>query len=259
MRIAPHCWRFAMLAELQRNFARAVRGDALAVPHLGIDATGLNAERRIAVYRNHHRISLAGVLAANFPTVAKVIGEDAFQVLALSFLTIDPPRDACVAGYGSGFPAFLESDPRAQNLVYLGDVARLDWAHNLAERADDLATFTAEHLAQLDAANLEALRLKPHLSVTLLSSLYPLLRIRDVAAGAEEGVSLDAGGVELMIWRKAGTVTCIALDRAAFGFFRALTNGQALAEAAENVVPERLPELLAQCVLSDAFLAPQSF
>lgn len=249
-----------MLAELQRHFARAVRGDASAVPHLGIDATtGLNAERRIAVYRNHHRISLAAALATNFPTTVKVIGEDAFEALAMSFLAIDPPRDACVAAYGSGFPAFLESDPRSQSLVYLGDVARLDWAHNIAERADDLATFAAEHLAQLDAANLEALRLKPHPSVTLLSSLYPLLRIRDVAAGVEEGVSLDAGGVELMIWRKAGLVTCIALDCAACGFVNALTNGQTLVEAAEGLSLERLPELLAQCVLSDAFLAPQSF
>src|SRR4051794_30938587 len=105
-----------MLAELQRDFARAVRGDALAVPRLGITAAGLNAERRIAVYRNHHRISLAGALAVNFPTVGKVIGEAAFEALALSFLAIDPPRDACVAAYGSGFPAFLESDPRAQGL-----------------------------------------------------------------------------------------------------------------------------------------------
>jgi hypothetical protein len=248
-----------MLAELQRDFARAVRGDALAVPLLGIDAVGLNAERRIAVYRNHHRISLAAALAANFPTAVKVIGDDAFQALALSFLAIDPPRDACVAAYGSGLPAFLERDPRSQGLVYLGDVARLDWALNLAERVDDLATFNAEHLAQLDPARLEALHLKPHPSLTLLSSLYPLLRIREVAAGAEEGVSLEAGGIDLMIWRKAGVVTCAALDRAGFDFIRALATGQTLAEAAESLAPERLPELLAQYVLCDAFLAPQSF
>jgi hypothetical protein len=248
-----------MLADLQRDFARAVRGDALAVPRIGIDAAGLNAERRVAVYRNHHRISLSGALAANFPTVVKVIGAEAFQALALSFLAIDPPRDACVAAYGGGFPSFLESDPRSQSLVYLGDVARLDWASNVAERADDLATFTAEHLARMDEASLETLRLHPHPSLTLLSSLYPLLRIRDVAAGREEGASLNAGGVDLVIWRKADTVTSLALDRTAFRFIGALVNGQGLAEAAQGLAPERLPELLAQLVLSDAFLAPQSF
>jgi hypothetical protein len=246
-----------MLAELQRDFARAVRGDGLAVPLLGIDATGLNAERRIAVYRNHHRISLAAALAANFPTVVKVIGEGAFQALALSFLAIDPPRDACVVAYGAGFASFLESDPRSQGLVYLGEVARLDWAYNVADRADDLAPFTAAHLAQLDATRLETLSLKSHPSLTLLSSLYPLPRIRDVAMGAAEGVSLDAGGVDLMIWRKAGAVTCIALDRAAFRFVHSLADGQALAAAAEGLAPERLPGLLAELVLGDAFLAPR--
>jgi hypothetical protein len=248
-----------MLAELQRDFARAVRGDALAVQHLGIDPVGLSAERRLAVYRNHHRISLAGALAANFPTVEKVIGADAFQALALSFVAIDPPRDACVAGYGRGFPAFLESDPRSQSLVYLGDVAHLDWAENVAERADDLATFAAEHLAQMDAPRLESLRLLPHPALTLLRSPYPLLRIRDVAAGREEGASLDSGGVDLMIWRKAGKVTCAALDRAAMNFVTALVSGQTLGEAAEGLPSQHLPVLLAECVLSDAFLAPQSF
>jgi len=248
-----------MLAELQRDFARAVRGDDLAGQGLGIDPTGINAERRLAVYRNHHRLSLAAALAANFQTVAKVIGEDAFQALALSYVAIDPPRDPCLAGYGRGFPGFLESDPRAQSLVYLGDVARLDWAHNIAERADDRPTFAAAHLSRMDAAQLESLRLKPHPSLTLLRSLYPLLRIRDVAAGREEGASLDAGGVDLMIWRKAGVVTCIALDRAALDFATALTAGQTLAEAAQSLPPERLPELLAALVLSDAFLVPQSF
>ena len=246
-----------MLAELQRDFARAVRGDALAVPRLGVAAAELNAERRVAVYRNHHRISLAAALAANFPTVVKVIGNDAFQALALSFLAIDPPREPSLAAYGAGFPAFLESDPRSQSLVYLGDVARVDWALNLAERADDLPTFTAECLAELDAEQLETLRLKPHPSLTLLSSLYPLLRIRDVATGAEENASLNEGGVDLMIWRKACELTCIALDATDFRFILALAGGQTLAEATEGLAPERLPELLAQFVLSEAFL--QSF
>jgi hypothetical protein len=246
-----------MLAELQRDFARAVRGDALAVQRLGIDAGDLNAERRVAVYRNHHRISLAAALAANFPTVVKVIGETAFQALALSFVGIDPPREAIVAAFGANFPVFLEGDPRAQSLVYLGDVARLDWAMNVAARADDLATFSAHCLEQLDSEQLAMLSLRPHPSLTLLSSLYPLLRIRDVAAGAEEGASLEAGGVDLMIWRRDGGLACIALDSAAFGFVRALVQGRTLAEAAEGLAPERLPALLAEMVLGEAFL--QSF
>jgi hypothetical protein len=248
-----------MLAELQRDFACALRGDLSAASRFGIDGAGIGVERRISVYRNHHRISLAAALAANFPTVVKVIGEDAFRTLAHAFLAIEPPRNPCVAEYGDGFPAFLEDDSRSRSLVYLGDVARLDRARNIAEHAEDLVTFTPEHLAGLDEPGLEALCLQPHPSLTLLSSPYPLLRIVDVASGAEEGVSLDAGGVDLMIWRRAGAVACLGLDRMTYDFVRALADGQPLGAAAEGLAPRRLAELLAATVLSEAFLAPQSF
>jgi len=244
-----------MLADLQRDFAQAIRGDAAASARLDIHTAGLTPERRLAVYGNHHRISLAGALATNFPTVVKVVGDEAFRALALSFLTADPPRDPCLAAYGAGFADFLDRDPRSRMLIYLGDVARLDWACNLAERADDRAAFAPEHLAGLDESRLETLCLGPHPSLTLLSSTYPLLRIRDLAAGAEEGVSLDDGGVDLMVWRQAGAVTCVALDRPSYAFVTALAAGRTLGTAVQSLTPDRLPEALAQYVLSGAFLA----
>ena len=246
-----------MLAELQRDFARAVRGDALAAQQLDINSAGLNAERRIAVYHNHHRISLAGALAANYPTVAKVVGEPAFQALAASFIALDPPREPSLAAYGAGFAAFLEEDARARSLPYLADVARLDWARNLAERADDLAVFGPQHLASLNEARLTSLTLAPHPSLTLLSSPFPLLRIRDLAAGAtEDGVSLDQGGVHLMIWRAGGAISCADLEPPVHRFVESLASGKSLAEAAQYLTPERLPDVLAATVLSGAFLAP---
>jgi hypothetical protein len=53
-------------------------------------------------------------------------------------------------------------------------------------------------------------------------------------------------------------VTHVALEPAVALFIRALANGQALAEAAESLPLERLPEYLAELVLTDAFLAPQA-
>ena len=246
-----------MLAELQRNFARAVRGDALAVARIGIDPVGLNPERRLAVYRNHHRISLSAALAANFPTVVKLVGEDAFQALALSYLAIDPPRDACVAAYGAGFPTFLESDPRSQSLVYLGDVARLDWALNRAEQAADAASFTPTRLAALDEGELAALVVAPHPSMALLRSPYPLLRIRALAQlpEAEGAVSLNEGGVRLMIWRRDAAAFCANLDYQTDAFVAALAAGAPLGEAAKQIDPAALPNALVSFVLSGAFVA----
>jgi hypothetical protein len=246
-----------MLAELQSDFARAVRGDAVAVPRLGIDAVGLTAERRVAVYRNHHQISLAAALAANFPTVVKLVGDPAFHALAVSFLTVAPPRDPCLAAYGAELPGFLEGDPRSQSLAYLGDVARLDWAINLAERADDLPAFDAQDLARMDPADLESLVLAPHPSLTLLQSRYPLLRIRALAAGLQDEVSLDEGGSRLMVWRRQDAVACTALDGDQFDFVRAISEGVALGSAAALLPPERLAVSIADHLVQAAFVSAQ--
>ena len=98
------------LADLQRDFAGAVRGQS-TVGDIDIAGAGLAAERRIAIYRNHHRISLAGALAANFATVAALLGTSVFDGAAMSFIAAAPPAEPCLSAYGAGFPAFLDSEP----------------------------------------------------------------------------------------------------------------------------------------------------
>jgi hypothetical protein len=129
MRIAPPSRpgssTLPALADLQRGFAGAVRGLS-AGPGLAVAEAGLDPERRLAVYRSHHRLSLAGALAANFPTVAALLGET-FEKVAMDFVAVSPPLEPCLGAYGGGFAAFLENEPRLAALPYLGDVARLEF------------------------------------------------------------------------------------------------------------------------------------
>ena len=245
------------LVELQREFVRALRGGG-TVQELGIDAAGLTAERRLAVYRNHHRISLAAALAANFPTVAGVVGDPAFQVLATSFVAGEPPTEPRLGAYGAGFAAFLEADPCAQVLPYLGDVARLDWAFNRAEQAADAMPLGADRLAALDEEQLAALFLAPHPSMSLLRSAYPLLRIRALAQQPEgaSDVSLDEGGVRLMVWRRDNAVACVNMDYQTDAFVAALAIGSPLGAAAKHIDPVALPGALAGFVLGGGFVVP---
>jgi Putative DNA-binding domain len=243
------------LADLQHGFAEAVRGVAPASGNLGIDDRGLAAERRIAIYRNHHRISLAGALAANFPTVAALLGTRVFDGLALDFIAALPPAEACLGAYGAGLAAFIEKESRLAALPYIADAARLDWALNEAERADDVPVFGPSDLSRLGADALGELRLTGHPSLSLLRSPYPLLRIRDVARGGE-GVSLEEGGVSLMVWRRDCTADCSALDADTYRFIKAMSAGEPLDIAGGALASERLAEILARYVLTGAFVAP---
>jgi hypothetical protein len=247
------------LSELQQNLAMIIRGRRAHADNLGIDAASLSAERRLAVYRNHHGISLVAALLANFPVTAAVIGEAAFSALARSFLVDHPPTEPRLAAYGAALPDFIAGDPRFNGLAYLADVARLDCAWRAADLADEVESFQPQHLAGLDGVALEALRLVPHPSLTLLVSPFPLLRIRELALSAGEAhgeVTLEEGGVPLMIWRRDGIAVCRSLDATAFGFVQALKRGEPLGAAADDLKAENLPALLAECVLAGAFRAP---
>jgi len=243
------------LADLQRGFAAAVRGLPAATGDLNVAEAGLAGDRRIAIYRNHHRLSLVAALAANFPTVAALLGQQVFDGVAADFVAATPPAEPGLSAYGAGFAAFLDAEPRLRPVPYIGDAARLDWAANNAERADDIPAFGPADLDRASRKGLADLRLTGHPSLSLLRSRYPLLKIRDLARNGGTGLSLDDGGALLMIWRRGGTVECVELDAAVHRFITVLSVGEPLTVAAGDLPADRLAGVLAQYVLTGAFAA----
>lgn len=242
------------LSDLQRDFADAVRLAPSSARHLAIADAGLSAERRLAIYRNHHSISLGAALAANFPTVAAVLGEPMFHRVALDFLAESPPTEPCLAQYGAGFAGYLAQDPRLGALPYLVDVAKLDRAIALADAADDIPTFGASDLERLAQAGLAELRLRPHPSCSLIESDYPLLRIRTLAQQPEgDAISLDEPGDVVLVWRRGLSVECVRLERGPHRFLDALMRGEPLASAAADLAADDLAVALAEYVLTGAF------
>lgn len=247
------------LAELQLSFALVLRGgdaDNDAVLRTITPTPGdLSAGQRLAIYRNHHRLSLAAALATHYPSVRAVIGEEAFDQLALDFITGFPPRDGRLACYGDGFAAFLATEARLGALPYLSDVARLDWALIQAQiAADDRAVLPAD-LAVL-GDDLSSARFRLHPAATLIRSRYPLLAIRHLALSgdaAAERVDLDAGGCVLLVLRREGLPAWLILDEEAATLVAALAMGVSLGDAAAAVPADRLPPLLARYLLSGGF------
>jgi hypothetical protein len=222
------------LRDLQAAFAAhlvGADGTELAAEILG-DA--IPAAARLRVYRHHVFESLGAALAATFPTVQAVVGADFFRGLARSFVGQSPPGQPVLAEYGAGFPAFIAGHDAARGLPYLADVARLDWALNLAFHAPAGGRLAASDLAAIPADRLPSLRLGLAPGTVLVASSYPLDRIwaASQTGAAADPVDLAAGGARLLVLRRPDDAAFVSLSAAEAAFVAALGDGLSLEEAA---------------------------
>ncbi|MBL8660952.1 MAG: putative DNA-binding domain-containing protein [Rhodospirillales bacterium] len=221
------------LHELQSRFATAIiDGDAaVAAGLVAEDAPG--AAARLGIYLNHFRVTLIDTLAAVFPVVQALVGDPFFQAAARRYVRETPPSQPCLFAYGDGFPAFLERLPEARALVYLADVARLEWAINEAWHVPDDAA-VAEEDPRLVAGHALQPGFRLHPSCRLIASRFPAGRIWQVhqeACADREAIDLEAGEARLLVHRRQNEVGWIDLPPAEFDFLDHLTASGNLDEA----------------------------
>ena len=223
------------LRDLQRAFAAHLCGE----DQQALVAEILPAAERLRIHRHHMLDSLAAALAATFPTVQAVVGAEFFRGLARAFIGRSLPTQPVLAEYGAGFPAFIAGHDAARDLPYLGDVARLDWALNLAFHAPPGGRLAAADLAALPADRLPSLRLSLAPGAVLVCSPYPLDRIWAASQpeAAADPVDLAAGGVRLLVLRRPDDAAFVSLSAAEAAFVAGLSEGLTLEEAAGRVEP----------------------
>jgi len=95
------------LPELQARIAATLFGDAAAPPPGCIRSDGIAAELRLGIYRNNLEEGFAKTLALEFPVMQRLVGEDYFRQLALSFLAGHPSRSGDLHQVGAPFASFL--------------------------------------------------------------------------------------------------------------------------------------------------------
>jgi hypothetical protein len=225
----------SMLGELQALFKRALlQEDTAAVGTVLGD--GLGPEARLALYRHHVFTTLTDVLKAVYPVVCRLVDARFFAYAAHHYIRQQPPTGPCLFEYGASFPRFLADFPPCRALVYLPDVARLEWAIHRAWYAEDAVPLTAECLRGFAPHALASLTLALDPSVSYVRSLWPIERIwraNQPEAAASETVRLAADPVCLEVRRRNDNVAFWALAADTFAFRLALSEGRPLEAALE--------------------------
>ena len=239
----------------QQMLLRALLGDArpaVVGGWLRSPAHGPTAARGLAAYRANAGALAERALAAAYPTLQQLLGEESFAGLARHFWRQQPPVAGDITLWGEGLADFMAAAPTLAGEPYLADVARLEWAVHMASAAADAGPPQGlDRLAEHDPAAL-LLRLAP--GTALIVSAFPVVCIwqahRAMAgAGASDGASDGDGddgdtrlpavrtafaagqGETALVARHGWAPVVRALGAAEANFTAAVLAGRPLAEA----------------------------
>ena len=224
------------LGELQSLFRGAMFGAEMPQLVGAIAGDGLAPAARLQIYRHHVLTSLTEALQATFPVVCRLVDERFFGYAADTYMRQHPPEAPCLFEYGAHFPAFLVTFPPCRALVYLADVARLEWALNVALHAEECVPIDAEALRHIPGDKVACLTFQFHPSITLLRSPWPIdqiWRANQADSDVTAAVDLREGGVCLEIRRWADEVGFRKLTSPVYAFRIALATGHRLGTAVE--------------------------
>lgn len=259
------------LADVQTRVMHAIRwrehgADAaeLIASHDGIDS-----DSRLAIHRHHMHDSLGAALADVFPVVARLVGDDFFRQVARLYVAAHPLRSGSLLSFGDTFPQFLAGWPPAAALPYLADVAALEWAYHGAYHEAEYQPLDFALLDEVPADRHAHLRLRLQPSARWLGSRWPVLEIwlanqPDAPADALEGISLDAGGDDLIVVQRDLEIEFRRLAHGESRWLRRLAAEATLAEALADAfdadpafdLGATLARHAAQGLFTAAWLAP---
>lgn len=187
----------------------------------------------LAVYRNTIAKGCVDALAANFPTVQSMVGEDWFRAAAALFAREAPPASAALLDYGAAFPAWLDRFPPAAELPYLVGVAHLDRLWTRALFAAEAPVLDAQALSRLAPETLAETRLSLHPSVRFAAFDASLPSLWRAARAGAKDLELSETPETLLLVRSGDAVVSRVVGAAETAFLRACRDGFTAGEAAE--------------------------
>jgi hypothetical protein len=212
----------------------------------------LTSFERLEIYNRQYWFRIISTFSEDFPALAAVVGDAAFERLTRAYLADHPSQSFTLRNLGSQLESWLREHPEhaGKKPELALDVVRLEWAYieafdNAAERALTLAD-----LGQLDGES--QLSLQPHLRLLhLLHSVDDFVidvhrrqASQSVASNAVTGVkrsrsrrlpaSLKRGDIFLGVHRYENAVYYKRLDSEECQLLRALEAGKTLGEALDE-------------------------
>jgi len=226
------------LRDLQANFAKALFNNAVTTLALPIQENGIAVAQRLQIYRNNVLMTMTEALAAFYPCLQKLVGEEFFAALAQQYIINFPAAEGNLNNYGENFYVFLAEFPHVQQLPYLSEMARLEWAyHQAASGLNSVSTL--EKLVTVAPAEYENLQFSLHSTAWLFSAKFPLLKIWQFCqedASGDQQIDLTESQDKILISREGFEVVIEKLTEAEFTFLQTIQQGMPFSAVCETTL-----------------------
>ena len=191
------------------------------------------ADGPLAIYRNTALAGTVEALAANFPVILALVGEEMFAAVAVDYAHECPPDHPVLAHYGADFADWIGEQAWAADLPYLSEVARVERLHGEALFAADAEPLDPAAFARFTPDEWAQARLTLHPAARLVCSRWPAASLWQAHQhdGALEG--LDWCAEWILVTRPANAVRVEAIPASAHRFLLSLARGVTIAAAVD--------------------------
>jgi len=227
------------------------------------NASPMSALRRLGVYHGAYRARLLATLRDTYGHTLRLLGDDAFDALALAYIAQSPSTHRNLRWYGETWPDFLVD-------AAVAELARLDWALREAFDGPDDTVLGLRDLQLLAPDAWAVVRLRPHATVRRLAMRHNTLQrwhALDDERPVPDAEPLPAPGW-VLVWRRDDRPHFRSMAAPEAWAVRQLLAGQPWAALCEGLVkawPDQdATTLAAQClrrwvdegVLAEAVMGP---
>lgn len=149
-------------------------------------------ERALKIYQQNLQMTAARSLSISYPVLQQMVGEQAIFVLAQRLLAWEKPASGDWADWGSQLGQVIENSELAIEHPYLADIARLEWALQVAGRSSPNA-FDRTSLQLLTDVDPEHIVIKLQPSVEAIESPFPVQQMWQLHRDAQTHQYLSEG------------------------------------------------------------------
>jgi len=192
-----------------------------------LDTQFISARGLMGIYQHSAIANITNSLSLSYPVIEKLVGKDFFQLMCKPYIVKHWPISGNMDDYGESFSSFLAEFEQVKHLLYLEDVAQLEWLFHQSSLANDNSFFDWTRLAKVSSSETITFLLSP--SVSIMSSTMPVDKIWLMnQVNAPENVELSLDGdcdTFIVLFRQGLKTEMMTVAESEFTFLQSIENG----------------------------------